>query len=586
MNIKCNKYKKTQIVFLLNYYFFVRLYQIQGSLENGKNYAAGLFVYTCEPVSSCFLQVTGIGKTVNGFRKHEGAIGDAARALVTKWKSLVTSEAPSIKCETVSTTNYHKAGTSSESIRAPYIDAPIRKAPYMEQTNLNNCVKRRSDNEASGESCGDDVNSSVDVSKVKQEKLERRPSSHENSRHVKRETANSMTHDRHGKHDRHRHGKHDHSGKHAESVKDIGMVKIKQEGGKEKTREPPKVRAESPHKPHGHTRTSAVDLGTVKREKIDVEFTDDELPNLECQQDVKTEKEDLTSLNHTQMCVDLGRVKQEADKGNCTPVSSFFMPAKSVTSDRPKCQSNVDGNRIEHKDKHHKQSKEKHGHRSDRGSSEKSHENKISDNAIGDSHKNKGHGSHHKSTTTKTRKCKSHEMSDSDDNGNDDSHDRQKEGELEDEKAERFRNINHAKLKHTRTMEGEDSPDNVPDDADEVDNGGMSFDDFLNYDASMMKPTKKNKKTHPAEVYKKTVSPEKKKKEERRSQSSSAHSKHKQDKSKHSSDKHRSKVKGGSSSGSRSKDGGKTEKRRFAEEFAVPEPKKQVCETAYICVSF
>ncbi|KAK2192518.1 hypothetical protein NP493_28g03005 [Ridgeia piscesae] len=349
-----------------------------------------------------YLQVTGIGKTVNGFRKHEGSIGDTARALVTKWKSLVTSEAPSIKCETVSTTNYHKADTSTESIRAPYIDAPIRKAPYMEQKNLNNCVKSRSDNEASGESCGNDVYSSVDL-------------------------------------------------------------------------------------------------------------------------------------------------------------------------DKPKCQSNV-----ENKDKHHKQSKEKHGHRSDRGSSEKSHENKISGDAIGDSHKNKGHGSHHKSTPTKTRKSKSHEMSDSDDNGNDDSHGRQKEGELEDKKAERFRNINHTKLKHPRTMEGEDSPDKAPDDAEDVDNGGMSFDDFLNYDASMIKLAKQNKRTHPVEVNKKAASPEKKKKEERKSRSSSSHSKHKQDKSKHSSDKHRSKVKGGSSSRSRIRDGGKTEKRTSAEEFAVPEPKKQV----------
>ena len=512
---------------------------------------------------------------MNGFRKHEGSIGDTARALVTKWKSLVTSEAPSIKCETVSTTNYHKA---AESIRAPYIDAPIRKAPYMEQKNLNNCVKSRSDNEASGESCGNDVYSSVDLGKVKQEKLEKHSSPRENSRHVKRETANNVTHDRHGKHDRHRHGKHDRSGKHAESAKDIGMVKIKQEGEKE-TREHTRVRAESSHKSHGHTRISAVDLGIVKHEKIDVEFADDELPDLECQQHVKTEKEDLTSLNHTQVCVDLGRVKQEADKGNYRPVSS--LPKHSVTSDKPKCQSNV-----ENKDKHHKQSKEKHGHRSDRGSSEKSHENKISGDAIGDSHKNKGHGSHHKSTPTKTRKSKSHEMSDSDDNGNDDSHGRQKEGELEDKKAERFRNINHTKLKHPRTMEGEDSPDKAPDDAEDVDNGGMSFDDFLNYDASMIKLAKQNKRTHPVEVNKKAASPEKKKKEERKSRSSSSHSKHKQDKSKHSSDKHRSKVKGGSSSRSRSRDGGKTEKRTSAEEFAVPEPKKQVCETAYICVSF
>lgn len=38
------------------------------------------------------LQETGVGRTVNALRKEPGSVGQAARALVSKWKSMVAAE--------------------------------------------------------------------------------------------------------------------------------------------------------------------------------------------------------------------------------------------------------------------------------------------------------------------------------------------------------------------------------------------------------------------------------------------------------------------------------------------------------------
>lgn len=40
------------------------------------------------------LQETKIGRTVNGLRKLDGEVGYAAKALVTKWKTMVAAEEP------------------------------------------------------------------------------------------------------------------------------------------------------------------------------------------------------------------------------------------------------------------------------------------------------------------------------------------------------------------------------------------------------------------------------------------------------------------------------------------------------------
>lgn len=44
------------------------------------------------PITVQHLQETGIGRTVNGLRKYEGEVGTAAKALVTKWKTMVAAE--------------------------------------------------------------------------------------------------------------------------------------------------------------------------------------------------------------------------------------------------------------------------------------------------------------------------------------------------------------------------------------------------------------------------------------------------------------------------------------------------------------
>ncbi|XP_003700655.1 transcription elongation factor elongin A [Megachile rotundata] len=44
------------------------------------------------PVTVQHLQETGVGRTVNALRKYEGGIGDAAKALVAKWKTMVANE--------------------------------------------------------------------------------------------------------------------------------------------------------------------------------------------------------------------------------------------------------------------------------------------------------------------------------------------------------------------------------------------------------------------------------------------------------------------------------------------------------------
>ncbi|XP_012283397.1 transcription elongation factor B polypeptide 3 [Orussus abietinus] len=44
------------------------------------------------PVTVQHLQVTGVGRTVNALRKYDGDVGEASKALVAKWKSMVADE--------------------------------------------------------------------------------------------------------------------------------------------------------------------------------------------------------------------------------------------------------------------------------------------------------------------------------------------------------------------------------------------------------------------------------------------------------------------------------------------------------------
>ncbi|KOX78696.1 Transcription elongation factor B polypeptide 3 [Melipona quadrifasciata] len=47
------------------------------------------------PITVQHLQETGVGRTINALRKYDGGIGDAAKALVAKWKAMVASEGSS-----------------------------------------------------------------------------------------------------------------------------------------------------------------------------------------------------------------------------------------------------------------------------------------------------------------------------------------------------------------------------------------------------------------------------------------------------------------------------------------------------------
>lgn len=44
------------------------------------------------PVTVQHLQETGVGRTVNALRKYVGGVGEAAKALVAKWKIMVADE--------------------------------------------------------------------------------------------------------------------------------------------------------------------------------------------------------------------------------------------------------------------------------------------------------------------------------------------------------------------------------------------------------------------------------------------------------------------------------------------------------------
>lgn len=44
------------------------------------------------PIATSHLEHTGIGRTVNALRKLGGEVGDAAKALVTRWKEMVVQE--------------------------------------------------------------------------------------------------------------------------------------------------------------------------------------------------------------------------------------------------------------------------------------------------------------------------------------------------------------------------------------------------------------------------------------------------------------------------------------------------------------
>ncbi|XP_078034843.1 transcription elongation factor elongin A [Augochlora pura] len=83
------------------------------------------------PVTVQHLQETGVGRTVNALRKYENGVGDAAKALVAKWKAMVASEETS-------------EGEDEDEACVP--DAPesysdSRESPQSEE----NCIRHKSE---------------------------------------------------------------------------------------------------------------------------------------------------------------------------------------------------------------------------------------------------------------------------------------------------------------------------------------------------------------------------------------------------------------------------------------------------------
>ncbi|XP_067216300.1 transcription elongation factor B polypeptide 3 isoform X2 [Linepithema humile] len=66
------------------------------------------------PVTVQHLQETGVGRTVNSFRKYDGTVGDAAKALVFKWKVMVADEETSEDEDEICVPDVHENHTESQ----------------------------------------------------------------------------------------------------------------------------------------------------------------------------------------------------------------------------------------------------------------------------------------------------------------------------------------------------------------------------------------------------------------------------------------------------------------------------------------
>ena len=66
------------------------------------------------PIGVEHLQATGIGRTINGMRKADGAVGEEARSLVNKWKEMVAAEDKSDSDQPEENTSNHQLETTSD----------------------------------------------------------------------------------------------------------------------------------------------------------------------------------------------------------------------------------------------------------------------------------------------------------------------------------------------------------------------------------------------------------------------------------------------------------------------------------------
>lgn len=90
------------------------------------------------PIQVLHLQETGVGRSVNSLRKYKGEVGEAAKALVAKWKAMVAAEESSDdsndKIKSNSSDNkFSKSSVSAVKVEPKYEKPVVKVEPKSEK---------------------------------------------------------------------------------------------------------------------------------------------------------------------------------------------------------------------------------------------------------------------------------------------------------------------------------------------------------------------------------------------------------------------------------------------------------------------
>lgn len=80
------------------------------------------------PIKVEHLQETGVGRSVNSLRKYKGEVGEAAKALVAKWKAMVAAEESSDEANEISPNKSQEIKISSPPARPPNVSSTAIKS--------------------------------------------------------------------------------------------------------------------------------------------------------------------------------------------------------------------------------------------------------------------------------------------------------------------------------------------------------------------------------------------------------------------------------------------------------------------------
>ncbi|KOC62922.1 Transcription elongation factor B polypeptide 3 [Habropoda laboriosa] len=317
------------------------------------------------PVTVQHLQETGVGRTVNALRKYDGGIGDAAKALVAKWKAMVASE---------------ETSEGEEEDEACVPDAPesysdSRESPKSEE------ISTRHKNEGNGKH----------IHRHKSEKTEASHTSHNNKHAFKHELKlkpiESQSKEKQKKHDKSKHSHKHESRSDKKSSKDNKSASKKDEihGSKH----------------HNHTKSD-------NTEKFSNRSTDNGTIWKNNEDNHKKRKNDDSSI----MKKENKRRKNsesESDEGKHVAFSSEKHNSSSTLNmvkvkEEPKDKDILTKNEIklEKKDSEEKLKASSSKHRSD------SSNNKAKDTGEKHKHKSETHTNHNKD---ETKKCDSNKES-------------------------------------------------------------------------------------------------------------------------------------------------------------------------------